>query len=48
LAEHDRDNNADAKGTGRARVGLAIYQLEEIIEPGDADEQPAGRKRKKK
>jgi hypothetical protein len=34
LASHDRDSGNEVLGTGRARVGLGIYQIEEVIEPG--------------
>jgi len=36
LAHRDRDMNPAAKGTGRVRVGLGIYYLEE---PLDSDQE---------
>ena len=32
LAEYDRESNSDAKGVGRARLGLGIHVIEEILE----------------
>lgn len=34
LAEHDRDYNIGLHGTDRARVGLEIHQIEEILDKG--------------
>src|SRR6185437_15272804 len=36
LAHHDRDVNPAAKGTGRVRVGLGVFQFEEQESPGDS------------
>ena len=30
LADHDRDHNADILGTGRAKLGLTVFQVEQI------------------
>lgn len=35
LAEHDRDTNPDIEGNGRARVGVGIYQFEELLEASE-------------
>lgn len=35
LAEHDCDSNPEVQGNGRARVGVGIYQFEELIEAAD-------------
>lgn len=35
LASHDRDSKSELLGSGRAKVGLGIYQIEEILEAGD-------------
>lgn len=35
LASHDRESGSELLGTGRARVGLGIYQIEEVLEPGE-------------
>ena len=32
LADHDRDTSPDILGTGRAKVGLGVYQIESILE----------------
>jgi len=37
LAAHDRDMIPDILGTGRAKVGLGIYQIESISEDGSHD-----------
>ena len=37
LAEHDIEDNPDIEGTGRTRLGLGIYLLEEILEDGETD-----------
>jgi len=37
LADHDRDINPDILGTGRAKVGIGVYQIESIIE-GSTDD----------
>lgn len=44
LAEHDRDANPQLTGTGKARVGVGIYEFEEILEP--ADDESAGKEPK--
>jgi|GEM_PF-2588149 len=31
LAEHDRDENPQLAGTDRARAGLEIHQIEEVL-----------------
>ncbi len=35
LAEHDRDTNPKAEGTGRKRAGLGIYYFEEDLDKGE-------------
>jgi hypothetical protein len=35
LASHDRDDESELLGSGRAKVGIGIYQIEEILEAGD-------------
>lgn len=35
LASHDRESGSELLGTGRARVGLGIYQIEEVLEAGE-------------
>lgn len=38
LAEHDRDRRSDLSETGRARLGLAVFQIREILEtPNDGE-----------
>jgi hypothetical protein len=35
LAQHDRDRNPDANGTGRMRAGVGIYYFQESVQEGD-------------
>ncbi|MGI9302665.1 MAG: DUF6502 family protein, partial [Gammaproteobacteria bacterium] len=35
LDERDRDSNKDVKGHGRAKLGLGIYQIEQILEDAE-------------
>ena len=37
LAEHDKEDNPEIEGSGRARLGLGIYLLEETLEEGETD-----------
>lgn len=41
LAKRDRDSNPKVKGTGRVRLGLGIYQIQERIDDTAAGESPA-------
>ncbi|MGI9303155.1 MAG: DUF6502 family protein, partial [Gammaproteobacteria bacterium] len=36
LASRDRDSTPNVEGSGRARIGMGIYLIEEIIDEGDA------------
>ena len=38
LAERDRDCTPDVEGSGRMRLGLGIYVIEEVIEEGTKDQ----------
>jgi hypothetical protein len=42
LASHDRDSGSQLLGSGRARVGLGIYQIEEILDVGENGEAQKG------
>jgi hypothetical protein len=45
LSSHDRDAGSELLGSGRAKVGMGIYQIEEVLEPGDeVDELNGARK----
>jgi hypothetical protein len=35
LADHDRGTNPKVLGTGKARVGLMVSQIQEVLEPGE-------------
>ena len=37
LADHDRDRNPDVLGSGKARLGLMVFQLQEIEQEGEGD-----------
>lgn len=37
LADHDRDINPNILGTGRAKIGIGVYQIESIIEDSAND-----------
>lgn len=49
LAEHDKEDNPEVEGTGRARLGVGIYLLEEVLDDGetDAGQKKAAKGRKK-
>ncbi len=38
LAERDRDSSPEVQGSGRVRLGLGIYVIEEVIEEGAEDQ----------
>ena len=39
LASHDRDSGSRLLGSGRAKVGIGIYQIEEILESGEREDE---------
>jgi hypothetical protein len=43
LASHDRDSGSELLGSGRAKVGLGIYHIEEILEDGATNDPKDGR-----
>lgn len=48
LASHDRDSGSELLGSGRAKVGLGIFQIEEILEAGETNDSQNGRSDKQK